>query len=149
MELIEKQPDCSLFYKTFLELETTSMTAIMAFSKRSLVFLLNDRNSQYFSQDYPLFYKNKMMRSKVGAYEGSTMKFIYYYRSPIDNALGVNQITSAQHIVDYIVKYQNNYYSSYMFQKNIEALFEAEINLIDLLNSNVFNIELPKYEGWP
>jgi hypothetical protein len=48
----------------------------------------------------------------------------------------------------YIVKYQNNFVSSFMFLKNFPALLEKGIQVKPLLESNVFNYEFDLDE-WP
>lgn len=51
-------------------------------------------------------------------------------------------------ILDYIVKYQNNFVSSYLFQKNLSKIIEKGIPIYDLLNSDVFVIEFD-FDDWP
>lgn len=51
-------------------------------------------------------------------------------------------------MIDYIVKYQNNYVSSYLFLKNFPILLEKGIKLQPLLDSQVFNKTFD-YDEWP
>ena len=57
-----------------------------------------------------MFYKNKLVKSNN--------KDKYFYRSAIDMALRNNQVSAVTCITDYIVKYQNNYVSSFLFLNN-------------------------------
>lgn len=50
--------------------------------------------------------------------------------------------------MNYICKYQDNLYSSYLFSKNFSLLFEKGINMVELLNSNVFNYSFD-FDEWP
>jgi hypothetical protein len=59
--------------------------------------LLDDKNKEYFSCEFPLFYKNKIQKSN------NNNKF--FYRNAIDSALRNNQIRAVGYIVDYVVKY--------------------------------------------
>lgn len=49
-------------------------------------------------------------------------------------------------MIAYIVKYQNNYVSSYLFLKNFTTIIKKGVKVQDLLNSNVFQY---KIEVWP
>ena len=51
-------------------------------------------------------------------------------------------------IIDYICKYQNNYFSSFLFDKTFVELFVKGINMVELLNSNVFNFSFD-FDDWP
>ena len=51
-------------------------------------------------------------------------------------------------MIDYIVKYQNNFVSSYLFLKNFPVLLEKAINVFPLLDSNVFSLKFD-YDEWP
>lgn len=58
------------------------MTSILSFDSRSMAALLSDKHSIYFSEEFPIFYKNKICKAKDK----------YFYRSAIDNALRNNQV---------------------------------------------------------
>lgn len=45
-------------------------------------------------------------------------------------------------MIDYIVKYQNNHISSFLFLKIMTPLFENGVRLSDLFKSNVFVIDI-------
>jgi hypothetical protein len=72
----------------------------------------------------------------------------YFYRSAIDNALRNNQVRAIDLIIDYLVKYQNTYTSSFLFKKNMHLIFEKGIEVGALLESKIFNMEF-EYEEWP
>jgi len=59
------------------------MTSILAFDSGSMEALLNDNNSEYFDEKYPIIYKNKIPKK-----QGHD----YYYRTAIDTAMRNNQI---------------------------------------------------------
>lgn len=50
-------------------------------------------------------------------------------------------------LLQYIVKFQNNYVSSYLFKYNFIKLIEKGVELHDLLDSNVFMMEL-EFDEW-
>lgn len=59
--------------------------------------LLSDKNAKYFQNQFPIFFKNKMVKSN------NNKK--YFYRSPIDNALLNNQLGAIEHMITYITRY--------------------------------------------
>ena len=71
-----------MFFKSFLELDGANMVSILSFDSRSMKCLLDDINQEYFSSEFPLFYKNKIQKSNNAAK--------YFYRSAIDSALRNN-----------------------------------------------------------
>jgi hypothetical protein len=96
-----------------------------------MTVLLGEDNNQYYSDDFPIFYLNKIYKT------GSKSK--YFYRTAIDRALKANQVRAVSLMIEYIIKYQNTYISSFLFKKNIPELLEKGIKLTDLFNSNVFS----------
>jgi len=56
------------------------MTSIMGFDSRSMSILLSDDNKALFSDEYPIFFKNKICKGKVE-------KANYCYRNAIDTAV--------------------------------------------------------------
>jgi hypothetical protein len=116
--LVKMQPNPSLFYKTFLELDAGNMASILAFDSGSMQTLFGDSNSPYFSEDYPIIYKNKILK-KDGEH--------FYYTNAIDIALKNNQVKACNFIIHYIINYQNNYISSYLFTKNMPVMIEKGI----------------------
>lgn len=141
VQLVEDQPNPTIFYKSFLELDGANLASILSFDSRSMAILLDDSNSEYFSDVFPIFYKNKLQ--KAG---GASQR--YCYRSAIDNSLRNNQVRAVSLMIDYIVKYQNSFVSSYLFQKNLPVLFEKGIELHGLLASKVFCFTFD-YDEWP
>jgi len=51
-------------------------------------------------------------------------------------------------LIKYIVKYQNNFVSSYLFLKNLPVLIEKGIDTRELLDSDIFNVVFD-YDEWP
>lgn len=130
MKLVLDQPETAVFYKSFFELDCSNMVSILSFDSRSMSQLLNDKNAKYFQSDFPLFYKNKIQKSNN--------KKKFFYRSAIDSALRNNQIRAVSCIIDYIVKYQNNYVSSFLFERSIEILITKGVEVADLFKSKIF-----------
>ena len=98
-----------------------------------MAYLLNgDEFSEHFDSRRPLFYKNKFAKGK-----GKNIR--YFYRSAIDNALKNNQVGAVNEIINYIVKFQNSFTSSYLFTKNMAEMIETGICISELLNSDVFH----------
>jgi hypothetical protein len=59
-----------------------------------------------------------------------------------------NQIRAVGYIIEYIVKYQNNYVSSFLFLKNINILIEKGVLVSSLFNSEIFYYQFD-YDEWP
>lgn len=117
------------------------MTSILSFDSRSMGYLLQDEFAEYFSSEFPLFYRNKIQK-------GPSVDNRFFYRSAIDSALRNNQIAAVQIIIEYIVKYQNNFVSSFLFLRNFPSLLDKGIFVKPLLDSYVFNYEFDLDE-WP
>ena len=115
------------------------MVSILAFDTRSMTYLLDDEFKEYFSETYPLFYRNKIQKGK-----GKGL----FYRNSIDSALRSNQVGAVQVIIAYVMKYQNTWVSSFLFHKNFADIIEKGINIKNILQSNVFNYEFDLDE-WP
>ena len=60
IQLVEDQPKSEVFFKTFLEFNCNNMAAILAFDNKCMNYLLDKRNEEFFSEEYPVFYKNKV-----------------------------------------------------------------------------------------
>ena len=75
--LINEQPKPIVFYKAFLELDGNNMTSILSFDSRSMERLLSEEFKEHFSEEYPVFYKNKLNK-------GTVLKPKYFYRNAID-----------------------------------------------------------------
>ena len=82
VDLVTKQPNPGLFYKTFLELNCSNMCSIMAFDSASMDFLLSNNNRKWFNKKYPIIYKNKIPKRQE--------LMLFYYSNAIDNALRNN-----------------------------------------------------------
>jgi hypothetical protein len=82
----------------FLELNGTNLTSIMSFDSRSMQSLLNPKHSNLFSEEYPIFYKNKLEKGRA-----DDIKF--YYQNAIDTAIANDQTRSIEKIIEYLVKY--------------------------------------------
>lgn len=76
MKLVKCQGSPSVFFKSFLELDGTNMASILSFDSRSIKAILDESNKEYFTPEYPLFYKNKMPKTNN--------KDKFFYRSAID-----------------------------------------------------------------
>jgi len=83
VDIVNDQPNPSVFYKSFLELDGSNMVSILSFDSRSMAYLLDDEFKEHFSSKYPLFYRNKIQK-------GSSKDGRYFYRSALDNALKTN-----------------------------------------------------------
>ena len=92
------QPDPSIFYKCSLDFNISNMCSILSFDSRSMSYLLDDQFDDYFSHDYPIFFKNKISKGRIGEEN-------YFFRNAIDNALRNNQVRACIIIIDYIIKY--------------------------------------------
>ena len=106
------------------------MLSYLAFDSRSIKSLLSENNHQYFSSDFPLFFKNE---------DG---------KSAIDVSLGKNQIRSVNLMIDYIIKHQNSYVYSHLFNFNLVELIDKEVIMAPLFNSQIFYHTFD-FDEWP
>ena len=68
------------------------MASILSFDSRTIKELLDEeKNSEYFQEEFPLFYKNKIQKAN------NPNK--YYFRTAIDNAFLNNQIMAVEHMI--------------------------------------------------
>lgn len=113
---------------------------MLAFDSKAVAHLFQDDHQQYFSAEYPIIYKNKV-RKKGGVG--------FYYLTAIDQALKTNQVKAVNEMIQYIVKYQNNFVSSYLFLHNLPVLMEKSISIKPILNSDIFTMvfDLDKWPG--
>ena len=79
---VRDQPDTSIFYKSFLELDLSNMVSILAFDSRSMEYLLGSENSSNFESEYPIFFKNKFVKKNNEKKN--------YYRYALENAINSN-----------------------------------------------------------
>jgi len=49
-----------VFYKSFLEFDGANMVSILSFDSRSMSHLLDDKHADFFSDEFPIFYRNKI-----------------------------------------------------------------------------------------
>jgi hypothetical protein len=139
LALVKIQPDPAFFYKTFLELDMANMCSILAFDSGSMAALLDEKNESYFSELYPIIYKNKI--AKKGGES-------FYYTNAIDIALKNNQVRAVGLLIEYIENFQNNFISSYLFVKNLPVIMEKGIHIHHLMHSQVFSVTFD-YDEWP
>jgi len=83
IDLVNDQPDPSVFYKSFLEFDGSNMVSILSFDSRSMEYLLQDEFEKFFDKRFPIFYRNKIQKGPIKDQK-------YFYRSAIDNALRNN-----------------------------------------------------------
>ena len=70
------------------------------------------------------------------------------YTNAFDIALKNDQVKSVGKLIEYIVKYQNNYVSSYLFHSNLGLLIGMNVNVYPLFESKVFIREFD-FDAWP
>ena len=51
-------------------------------------------------------------------------------------------------IIEYIVTYQNNFISSFLFTKNLNLFIQKDIPIAKILGSNIFNYNFD-FDDWP
>ena len=83
VDIVNDQPNPSVFYKSFLELDCANMVSILSFDSRSMAYLLQEDFKEHFSDKYPFFYRNKIQK-------GPSKDKKYFYRSAIDSSLRNN-----------------------------------------------------------
>lgn len=88
------------------------MLSILAFDNLSMRALLSERFEDHFDLNFPLFYKNRYVCTKN---KENRYIQVYRYNNAIDVALENNQISAINLILSHIVKHQNNYVSSFLF----------------------------------
>lgn len=106
LELIDLQPNRTLFFKSFMELDLANLIQILSFESRVVKKLLTGLNEKCPEHDprCPLFYKMQQnLDGKV------------HVLTPIKIALENNQIRALNSIIEYIVKHQNHYAFSFLF----------------------------------
>ena len=86
-KLVKYQPNPTIFFKVFLELGLKSLVQYLAFDNRSMRSLLSEDNDEFFSDDFPVFFKQSNGRTAL------------------DDCIDENQIRSVNMINRYIIKY--------------------------------------------
>ena len=95
------------------------MVSILSFDSKSIKHILSEDNKEFFRcKNYPLFYKNRVRK-------GRRIHGKYLYRSAIENALRDREMSAVDSIIKYVVKYQNDFVSSWLFEGLIPELLEA------------------------
>lgn len=97
-----------------------------------MAILLADKNKKHFSQMFPIIYKNQICKKSGRG---------FYYLSALDIALKTNQVKAVTILIDYIVKYQNNVVSSFLFNRLMIPLIEKGIPIVDILESRIYLVE--------
>lgn len=82
VDLVMAQPKPLVFFKSFLEFDGANVVSILSFDSRAMRHLLQDKHKEYFQSEFPIFYKNKIVKAN------NISK--YFYRSAIDTALKTN-----------------------------------------------------------
>ena len=59
-------------------------------------------------------------------------------RAILDNALKNNQVKAVNLMIDYIIKYQDNLVSFYLFRYTLPTIIEKGISICPLLTSHIF-----------
>lgn len=127
--LVKEQGSPAVFFKVLIELNIKSMLAYLAFDYRSIKSLLDTKNEEFFSKDFPLFYKDENQQSAL------------------DVALDNNLNTSVSLMIEYLVKYQNSNVYSILFTKSLIKLINAGIPVFDLLNSQIMHLNF-EFDTW-
>ena len=56
--LVKLQPTPEFFFKAFLELDRRCIISNIAIDSKSIAYLLDKNNKEYFNPEFPIFYKN-------------------------------------------------------------------------------------------
>lgn len=60
IDLVNDQPNPSMFYDASLELDGSNITSLLSFDSRSMQYLLDDKFGEHFTEETPIFYKQKI-----------------------------------------------------------------------------------------
>ena len=120
-----------------------NIVSILSFDSETVKALLSPQNIEMINHKYPIFYK---ICNKINKLNSESLE----YTTAVDIALENNQMQALKLIVEYIVKYQNYYVYSFLFERNFTMLLEKDIYLKDILNSNIICHDLEFDENeWP
>ena len=97
------------------------MVSVLAFDSKTIKFLLDDKFSIYYQEEYPIFYTNMHQTDNTKT------------QNAIDVAIMNNQIKAVSLIIKHVIKYQNDYTSSYLFKDNLIDIMNRGINIVDLM----------------
>lgn len=81
------------FYKSFLEFDGANILSVLSFDSKAVESLLHEDNEQYFSEEFPVIYQNKIIKKNGNG---------YYLTNPIETALKNNQVAAVKSILKYI-----------------------------------------------
>jgi len=59
LKLVGMQANPKIFFESFLELDRKNMVSILSFDSNSIKSLLSEQFSDYFVEEFPIFYLNK------------------------------------------------------------------------------------------
>jgi hypothetical protein len=96
------------------------MVSILSFDSNSIKQLLAEKNQHFFNREYPIIYQVKVAQKQGNQYD---------YTNAVEIALKNNQVEGVKYLIKYIVKFQNNYISSYLFLKFFPILLKKGINV--------------------
>ena len=133
MNLVEMQGDPGIFHNAYLELENQNMVSILSFDSKAVKCILEDKlDPETIKEGFPLIYKNKKQITVVNNNKKIVLQKTY---SALDIAKENNQIRAIQIIIDFIIKYQDNYVSSFMLKNNVLDFFDMGIEMHHLMKS--------------
>lgn len=116
------------------------MVTILSFDSRCIKALLSEEKMKFIDHKYPIFHKICYWNHypSNNSYDMTEQEQSITIENALDIALSNNQILALNEIIGYIVKYQNNFVHSYLFEHNFIRLIELNIYIKDLLESDVF-----------
>jgi hypothetical protein len=126
LKLLEIQGNPKIFFDSFLELDRKNMVSMLAFDSKAIKSLLSEKYLGFQDKEYPLIYKNKKQAVRI---EGGKKITKNTYYSALDVALDNNQIRAIEIMIKYIIEYQNNYVSYFLFKDNLIELMNRGIEL--------------------
>jgi hypothetical protein len=62
LQIVKDQPKPLVFFKSCLDMNGSNMTNYLTFDSRSISELLDSKNEELFSSEFPLFYQNKFTK---------------------------------------------------------------------------------------
>jgi hypothetical protein len=124
-----------------MELDHANLIQILCFESRITKNLLENFDPEIHDVQYPLFYKMQITANNEEDIETEI-------RTPFQIALEENQIIGINWMISYIVKYQNKYCFSFLFEESLILMINKGVKVTELLESDVFCHEL-EFENWP
>ena len=96
------------------------MISILAFDTKAIISLFSEKFEPFMEKnEYPLIYRNKKVQSYKN--QGNRVKTSKTFNA-IDIAIENHQVRAVSIMIDYIIKHQNNWVSSFLFQGNLTNL---------------------------